>query len=303
VAVFHDSATDCTTVTLGFTLTSLNNFFLKVFEGYILLEHFPFFKKSELRQEKILRNKLLRVQKIIDRLEKQHKRRTELAKKYTAIQHDLQTQYERRFPGRRSEIMPTPFGNILKAAEHYPGLRYKIDSVPMWPRIIHVIPQSYNNRIEETHNQLSFLVNCSVLAGVLGLQGFIAAIYQTLSALLSARGISEILYFIPINVSLYSTYTQRVWLYLAFAFIALIFMYIFYRAALLSVTEFGDMIRSVYDLFRFDLLKQLHFAYPNNTKEEVDLWESICHFMNIGHSQGHFELLEYSPESSKEIPS
>lgn len=270
------------TIVLGFTLTSLNTFFIKIFEGYIFLEHIPTLRKSELRKEKKLQSKMNWVKRILARYEGNMGHPT--AQKYLSILNELQIQYDRRFPIHRAEMMPTQFGNILKAAEGYSRERYQIDAVPMWPRIISVIPTGYNLRIEETHNQLSFLVNCSLLAGLLGIQSLLVSIFQAISVNFVARGLNQILYFIPVFPNLVDVYTQRIWLYLCFALIAFFMMYIFYRAALLSVVDFGDMIRSVYDLFRFDLLKQLHLPLPRNSNREGTLWGKICEFINVGYS-------------------
>lgn len=49
-------------IVLGFTLTVLSNFFVKIFEGYILLEHFPFLRHSELRREMKLRRRIRSLQ-------------------------------------------------------------------------------------------------------------------------------------------------------------------------------------------------------------------------------------------------
>jgi hypothetical protein len=60
---------------------------------------------------------------------------------------------------------------------------------------------------------------------------------------------------------------------------------IFYKASLFSVGEFGSMIRSAYDLFRFDLLKQLHFSLPEDIDFEEDQWQDITEFMNKGRNR------------------
>ncbi|MEJ5226013.1 MAG: hypothetical protein WHV44_16255, partial [Anaerolineales bacterium] len=58
------------TILLGFTLTSLNTFIYKVFEGYVLIWRLPFLKQSQIRQSRRLRKVHQSIARKISRLEK-----------------------------------------------------------------------------------------------------------------------------------------------------------------------------------------------------------------------------------------
>ena len=67
-------------------------------------------------------------------------------------------------PSKSSEsylkyVMPTRLGNILRNAELYPNERYKIDAVLMWPRLLAVLPDSFNESLASTKSSLDFNVN------------------------------------------------------------------------------------------------------------------------------------------------
>jgi hypothetical protein len=176
------------TIILGFTLTSLNTFILKVLEGYVLIHHLPFFRQSQLRAMKRLQKKIKRKSNQLEYLMAQDQISIQAQINRLRDQcNGLVTLKDSQYPSRDADVMPTRFGNILKAAEEYPMSRYQIDSVPMWPRLIHVIPPSYDAKIENSHNQLSFLVNCAVLSFFFALCSGGAALYQLLLPWLTAH--------------------------------------------------------------------------------------------------------------------
>lgn len=290
-------------IVLGFTLTVLNNFLLKIFEGYIFLDHFPFLKKAELNRERKLRQKIIIINRKLDEYRNADKMEHPRAKRLLQHLSTLQVQHSQAFPGLKSEIMPTPFGNFLKASEYYPMDRYHIDSVPLWPRLMHAIDPIYNLKIQETRNQLSFVVNCSFLALSFGVLSFVAAGYQWLLGELYKQGQAELTYFIPINLT-QKVYDQRTLIYLFLGGLAVFLSIVFYRASLVSVAEFGDMIRSAYDLFRFDLLQKLHLDLPANSKMERNQWSTICDVITKGFVWEEAETLTYKhPPESPHNPS
>jgi hypothetical protein len=270
-------------IVLGFTLTVLSNFLVKIFEGYIVLDHFPFLRRSELRREGILRRRIYRLKKELALYKKSGRMNDSHAEKISNTLSMLIQQHEGIFPSDRSQVMPTSFGNILKAAEFYSAERYQLDSVTFWPRLVHVIASSYHSRISETRNQLSFMVNCSVLSLLFGMVSWLAALYQVALRILLERNILTPLYFIQINLAP-RIYEERAIIYLMIGTVSLIFVFLFYRASLVSVSEFGGMIRSSYDLFRFDLLKALHFKLPEDSRSERELWEEIGQVVMKGYS-------------------
>lgn len=259
------------TVILGFTLTSLNTFVYKVFEGYVLIWRLPSLRKSEIKRSRQLRNTQSRIAKKLSRLEsavlseRAERKREDLI----ATQNALLAKYDLAFPPTEDEILPTKFGNILKAAETYPMSRYRIDSVPLWPRLIHVMPGSYYIKVDEISNQLSFLMNCTILT----------AIYALVSL-----GIS--LYYSFESAWLLTKSPEKIWGYFGLFILALSISIIFLRASELVVLEYGYLIRSSFDLFRRALLKQLDLAPPPTLEEEQSLWEQICYFINVGDNGG-----------------
>jgi hypothetical protein len=275
------------TVILGFVFTSLNTFVYKLYEGYIVIWRFPQLRRAQKKKAYEKQREIANLKKKIARLEEYEdvadddSRLSQHIKNLRGKLDELKTTYQMTFPESEDHILPTPFGNYLKAAENYPRLRYGIDTVPMWPRLIHVIPDSYFAKLDSKNNQLSFLLNCSVLSILFGLQCVIASIYQFALFKLAENNQKFFFYFIPVDLDS-NVYQQRILLYLIVFFITLLVSAVFYRACLLIVSEYGDLVKSTFDLFRNELLKQLNQKLPKNSEEEINTWEKLSNFITIG---------------------
>lgn len=265
------------TVMLGFTLFNLNNFIYKIYEGYFILERMPVFKWWQRRRVRNLRNK---IDNCLDRMSKAEEDSEDL-NELEGEHYRLRSLREIYFPPTDLTVLPTGFGNILRAAEAYSGTRYGIDSVMMWPRLIHVIPEPYYSKLDQSNNGLAFLVNSSLLALALAISCFIAAGYQHWLLDLVITHQSPPLYFIDL-IPNQEIYEQRINLYLGFGVLLVILSMLFYQASLPILAEYGSLIRSSFDLFRFDLLKQLKQKAPKDSEEELDTWRKISEFITIG---------------------
>jgi len=214
---------------------------------------------------------------------------------------NLEADKQNNFPPSDKYILPTRFGNILRAAESYSRVRYGIDGVPMWPRLALVIPDQYMARVDMANNQCSFLLNSSILSVVYGLLCLLVSGYQLFICILAAQGISFWLYFIPINLHP-AVYFQRIGIYFVIAIFSFLIAMFFYKASLFNLNRYGLIIRSAYDLFRFDLLRALKFPLPETTEDEYQEWEDICQFINVGYQRGQEELapLTYTFEQDQE---
>lgn len=260
------------TVILGFTLTSLNTFIYKVFEGYILIWRLPFLRTSEIKRSRRLKKIQQSIAKKVKRLEqgglsRRVERRIEDLR---STEKALLARYDLQFPPTEEEILPTKFGNILKAAETYPISRYRIDAVPMWPRLIQVMPLSYYAKVDEVSNQVSFLMNCTILTVSYAVMTLSLSTYYLFQQILS-----------PVSSS-----SVEILAYLGLFVLATIISIVFLRASELVVLEYGYLIRSSFDLFRRQLLRQLDIDPPLNLEEEQTMWERLSYFINIGDNNG-----------------
>jgi len=203
------------------------------------------------------------------------------------LRYYIASEINQRFPFGEKAILPTAFGNMLRAAEAYSADRYGIDAVRLWPRLIHVIPASYYEKVEQSNNSLAFLINCSILSLLFGFLCMLASGYQYLVWQFALQDKTEVLYFIPINYPPI-VYCQRIYIYGAILVVMWVFSLMFYKGSFPIVMQYGNMIRSSFDLFRFQLLKQFNLKLPKDLdlKQEYDLWSKISEFITIGEYRG-----------------
>jgi Ca2+/Na+ antiporter len=262
-------------IMMGFILTSLNTYIYKLFEGYFLTGLLKPFHRIELKRARKIRNRRDFLNNKIGRLENWQKgwakaklpayQKKKLERinnriEQLMIQRDaLASEYDLKYPPTDALIMPTRLGNILRAAEAYPQSRYYADSVALWPRMVWAIDKEYMSHVDAANDQCSFLLNSSLLSAIFAVMSFVAAGYEL------AKNVSAL----PL-------------IYLLLGIVALCIAWFFYTASLLNVAKYGNLIRSSYDLFRFNLLEKLHLKLPTDSEKEKELWEQLSRFVTVG---------------------
>ena len=76
--------------------------------------------------------------------------------------------------------------------------------------------------------------------------------------------------------------------------------YIAYRLSIPIVVNFGLLIRTSYDLYRFELLRKLNHPIPKSIQEEKNFWEKISEYMIAGDRLG-FQPVEFSYSIRNEL--
>lgn len=272
------------TIVIGFSLYSLNTAIYKIIEGYFLLERFPAISNFQKKKVRLTYAKIILLERWHQRLlEQDNPTQVEVSamEKIKKQIYQLGANYQRNYPLDFNFIMPTRFGNAFRAMEAYPRQRYNMDSVLLWPRLIEVIPSGYYTKLDESNNRLAFLVNCAVLSlGMAILSGF-AAIYQLLMLRFAQMGNPYLLYFIPVAQEDTIKYEQNAYIYLFLIPIMTLLFALFYRASIPIVVQYGDLVKSTFDLFRLSLIDALKLKQPNTYDEETAIWENLSFF--IGH--------------------
>jgi hypothetical protein len=180
------------------------------------------------------------------------------------------------FPKDEKLVLPTRLGNVIRSFESYADIQYNMESVTLWPRLVAKLDKEYSGEIDGTKTAFDFMLNSSALSAVLALLMIVVGlIYPTpLTSLQSA-----LLWLVEISVS---------W---AAAFF-------FYRLSIDRAKAWGNTVKSAFDLYRWDLLKQLGYSrLPQTVAEERALWFNISQRM----SYGEYYMVppaEYSPRTT-----
>jgi hypothetical protein len=205
--------------------------------------------------------------------------------------YELGLRYRDTFPEKQESILATRFGNLWLAAESYPSDRYGIDATIVWPRLTQCIPAGQYDQIDQVNNQVAFLVNSSLLAMVFTVLCLLVTAYQLILFLFARTHGVFPFYFISVDLDS-GIYLQRAIVYLVVGGAMLFVAWAFYKASLPICAHYGTMYRSAFDLYRFNLLKQLKEPFPQNSNEEFDCWTKVTERIAHGFSRGPM-LFEY----------
>lgn len=146
------------------------------------------------------------------------------------------------FPDTPNALLPTRFGNAVRAFERHSAKRWGLDSIALWPRIELLIGQEERDLAANAHGDAAFFVNLSLLTVVAGV-------------LLIIDGI------------LYGPLSRPwLWAYL----IPFIAAYVLYRWSVGAATRWGSVIRAGIDIHRFELYEKLGVRAPTDFTDELD---------------------------------
>jgi hypothetical protein len=145
-------------------------------------------------------------------------------------------------PVKEEHMMPTLLGNLLKAAEMYPSVRYGLDGVVSWPRLYPLLSDTVREDIIAARGRLDE----STLRVAWSFLFLVWAVWQ--------------------------------W----WALLSIIVALMSYGRMIASAGVYGELIRTAYDLHRFDLYKKLNWPRPKLIGEEIEFGESLTEYLFRG---------------------
>ena len=150
------------------------------------------------------------------------------------------------FPLDDDLIKPTQLGNVLAAAEEYSYQVYRLDAVIWWPRLATLLPEAFRVQVDTALTPMLAVLNLSTI--------FTLSTLTEGSLLLS----------------------QRQWFLSGLIFlIGLWLALVCYRASINQAAVYGRLVRVAFDLYRHEILKQMHIPVPDNLVGERLLWNLL----------------------------
>jgi hypothetical protein len=143
-------------------------------------------------------------------------------------------------------------GNALVAAEEYPKSRYNIDAVFWWPRLFAVMPTEQQNLVDASVTPIIALLNLATIVLLVGL-GEAAWLFVSPGWRWPSWGL----------VCLVA---------------AVVLPYIIYRVAAVQASNYTMVVRTMFDLYRFDLLQKMHIPLPAPDKER-QVWDRLMQWL------------------------
>jgi hypothetical protein len=166
-----------------------------------------------------------------------------------------EAELDRRF-GTLNTIRATRLGNLIEAYNQYSYKRYKIEAEIFWPRLRKVIPAEYWSILQEPRILLDFALAMASLS----------LAYSVFAAIIGP----------------WLWYDLRVWIPLCL--VSVLSAVFFYRVGIRAAEQFGELVRSSFDLFRLDLLKAMGRPSPATYFDEREDWEDLSRVAVYGNS-------------------
>jgi hypothetical protein len=160
----------------------------------------------------------------------------------------LERQLRLYYPDDERRILPTRFGNILRAFERHPRVLYNIEPISGWTRLTTQIPEAFAAQIDDAKVNVTFRLNVALVFAVIAVELWLMSAVAHRPAL-----------------------TQGVPVFAAAAFLA-------YRSAFRPALKWGEHVRAAFDLYRLDLLERLKVSLPEGPftlEQERKVWSAV----------------------------
>jgi hypothetical protein len=137
------------------------------------------------------------------------------------------------YPPDPQRAMPTFLGNVIRAAEDHARVRYGLDPIVAWVRVYSSINITIQEAIETDQTALDLTVRITT-------QTLCFAIIGILFMIISGKWLMGLLVLV----------------------VGWAVAYLAYQAAIQTAKSYSELIRAVFDLYRFDLYQSLHLPLP-----------------------------------------
>ncbi len=223
----------------GIVLLAVNRDLYRLMEGYGKCNPIKLFSWFEKRRYQKTINEL---EKLDDEYRECHDKKKEFPTKLRTRRNLLMRQLAEEFPDKEEYLLSTPFGNVLRSFEIYPRFMYGLEAIEGWGRLLAVIPKDYLELIDAAKAQVDFWINLGLVFIIVQIE-YISLVY---------------IFGNPLNL----------WIVLLLVVLGTIAP----LRATSSAREWGDFVKSAFDIYRFALLESLGVDTPKTRKAEKELW-------------------------------
>ncbi|NEP17060.1 MAG: hypothetical protein F6J97_09145 [Leptolyngbya sp. SIO4C1] len=207
---------------------------LQVLEGYWPVWLSRLRRYGIRRQRQILKRKEQRWQQLARQREQQGLTPAE-TDDYIRLDWQL-----RQFPSQPGRLMPTRLGNLLRAAEDLPQIKYGLDAILCWPRLWMLLPEPVKTDLQAARAELN-------TAARVWLWGLCFLVWW-------------------------------IWAWWAFP-IGLLIAWFAYRWLLRAAATYATLLESAFDLHRLALYQSLRWPLPTNPAEEQRMGQQLTAYL------------------------
>ena len=238
-------------------LMLLNYLFYRMAEGYTAPLAWIGTERAAAKRDRLSKRR----SELIER-EKDPKRSAFERKLISSQIDDIDLILMHHYPPKQFSTLPTKFGNVIRAFEFYSYVVYGADPIPIWTRLMGVMPKHFASAIADVKAEVDFFLNISVLAVLLT---FVAIERLVLSLL---------------QVDCLSNCSEPRWMFGLYACGLSVLAWLSYKGAVWRAIAWGTLVKSAFDLYLPSLARQLGYELPKTTGERRSFWEAVS-LMNL----------------------
>lgn len=153
------------------------------------------------------------------------------------------------YPQPPRDVLPTRLGNIMRAAEQHPSLRYQLDAVVLWTRLQPLLPKEFADSIRDARVSVDLLLTTAAYVPLVG---------------------------IPL------VWWLNPWLGLLSLLVLPLVSYGLYRNATSAALAYAERLRTAFDLYRWKVTEELRFDPPATLAAERLFWCELSRFLHRG---------------------
>jgi hypothetical protein len=226
----------------GIVLLAVNRDLYRIMEGYGKynpIKLFAWFEKHRYQKA------IAELENLDDEYREYYEAKKEFPVKSRTRRNQLMRQLAEEFPDKEEFLLPTPFGNVLRSFEIYPRVMYGLESIDGWGRLLAVVPKDYTELIDAAKSQVDFWINMAVVFILLQIE-YVGLVYIFGNQL-------------------------NLWIVLLFIVLGTIPP----LRATSAAREWGDFVKSAFDMFAPKMRESLGFNSPKDRDEEAAQWKSF----------------------------
>jgi hypothetical protein len=141
---------------LGIFLLAINRSIIRTLEGYGRLNPARLMTWFYRRRFRRLEERL----KAANKKYLEHTNNSEkIPEKLDLLRQHLMTKLVERYPHDKSLVLPTSFGNCIRAFESYPTVMYQLEIIESWTRLLAVIPKDFLKLIDTAKAETDLWIN------------------------------------------------------------------------------------------------------------------------------------------------
>ena len=166
------------------------------------------------------------------------------------------------YPSERHLVLPTRFGNAIRAFEDYSRALYGADSIPLWIHLTTVIPKDFMDNVNDARTHVNSLLNIVVLATVF-------------CGLALARFVVSMPWadFMAADLAFMLSGSQAG--FLLYAIAAAAAAWLAYGLAIERSVAWGSLVKAAFDCFLPELAQKLGATTPATAAEREAFWVGV----------------------------